>query len=345
MNALGDKHNFGRAVERNGNRIYKPRTIHWEYLFLSPESDLRKKLKELHRHARIADPFTLAPSLKFFESSKFGGSLEFLELTEETLAVNDVKRCSGEIGSLLALCLWFGLGDLHTENMAVGISHGRPVLFPLDIECVFDDLTHVSQTLLLPSNKVPVEKCGFSKVWESIISLSKHEKIHMVESFVRTINLYNLNSETLLEQIFHDQKTWDHPIRVIINDTAKYREAPEELKSKEFYDSELVQIQRGDIPYFFRFARGSEIYYYSEEDCPEDSQISIRELKIPKPISLHDQSKSHAKLGTAILSATSIARKLGFTTSNTQLYSINLSIDKTEIEISVDDKNINFSRL
>ena len=56
------------------------------------------------------------------------------------------------IGQTLSRCGWRGITDLHEDNIACGRRDGKFYVIPIDVECLFEDITLLSQALLLPWN-------------------------------------------------------------------------------------------------------------------------------------------------------------------------------------------------
>src|SRR5688572_10250988 len=62
----GDSHNFGRRVELRGERVFKPRTLLWEWLLLCAQSPLRRLLASAaERDGGDRRCFEFLPSLQF----------------------------------------------------------------------------------------------------------------------------------------------------------------------------------------------------------------------------------------------------------------------------------------
>jgi hypothetical protein len=53
------------------------------------------------------------------------------------------------------------------------------------------------------------------------------------------------------------------PIRHITRDTAQYRQWKEAAPEIPFFDAELVQLERGDVPYFFKFLSDPKLYAFA----------------------------------------------------------------------------------
>ncbi|MGK5082406.1 hypothetical protein WDW37_03795 [Bdellovibrionota bacterium FG-1] len=163
---LGDPHNFGRRVrELDDGTLEKPRTIGWEWLFLSKESPLRIFLSDVFSRNSTGCPFDLFEDVEFFSSDPglAQGRVERIHWDPGRFELSSLV-CQ-QVGSVIALISWFGIGDIHAQNMALGTSKsGGPICMPLDIECIFDDYQLPSQTFLLHPKHNATVQSGLSSL-------------------------------------------------------------------------------------------------------------------------------------------------------------------------------------
>lgn len=146
-NQFGDKHNFGSFVTVEEEWVVKPRTLFWEFLFLSEDSLLRSRLNSLFKKHLSYSLFDLFIPLAFKDLTKTSGKVQFVKMNGDEIGnLTDLEV--NQVGSLIAMCFWFGIGDLHIENMVIGRREKKLVCFPIDIESIFEKMTHVTQTLL-----------------------------------------------------------------------------------------------------------------------------------------------------------------------------------------------------
>ncbi|HQP36676.1 MAG TPA: hypothetical protein PLI95_15930, partial [Polyangiaceae bacterium] len=153
-NHLGDSHNFGRRVSIRNGRICKPRTVAWEQLMLSASSPLRKLLdSEAERDGLGKHAFAFLPDLRFTPSpDRIGGEVEQVRLRPlGTPSEARRRELAQVVGRSIALWSWFGVSDLHWENLALGADERSRVVFsPLDIEMILADLSMPTETKLIP---------------------------------------------------------------------------------------------------------------------------------------------------------------------------------------------------
>lgn len=312
MSSVGDLHNFGEFVYAEDNQVFKPRTLFWENLFLNSKSELRQLVDSLCINSNITSPFSVAPDLEFSTDYLKNGWVERLVLVQPVGKIT-FEEVQG-VAAMVGLCYWFGIGDLHHENVFAGRNQSSTLIcFPVDIEVVFDKMTHVNQTLLLPSERVPEDKCGLFKILESLRSLSEDSRIMFVETFLKFINILNENVEVIMGKVLELNSSDSNLVRVILRDTKTYRGIIEgRILCEDLIEEEKVQLSRGEIPFFVRNMGSDTIYYFRNKE---------KELEMVKSIitsiSLSNISLTHSlqidclKTHTAIYSAAYIAEHLG----------------------------------
>ena len=67
----------------------------------------------------------------------------------------------------------------------------------------------------------------------------------------------------------------DHPIRVLLRPSGDYVNSSERSK---FVPAETEQMDRGDIPYFFGFLGGPDIYYFTEPGVAKKVDVFTPEM-------------------------------------------------------------------
>ncbi|MEQ1920175.1 MAG: hypothetical protein ABL955_13355, partial [Elusimicrobiota bacterium] len=159
----GDAHNFGRRVSVGpSGRVEKPRCIEWERLFLG-DSRLRFELVRLFRTNATPDPFELFPTLSFARDAEmdFSGTVERLAWRPAFPPLTE--PLASRIGAVIGLASWFGMGDLHRQNVAFGtLDDGHPVCAPLDIECLLVDHQLPAQSRLIGYHDEKGRGCGLA---------------------------------------------------------------------------------------------------------------------------------------------------------------------------------------
>jgi antitoxin component of RelBE/YafQ-DinJ toxin-antitoxin module len=259
---LNDSHNFNKKVEFRGGFYLKPRTIFWEWLLLGKESPLRIK------YPNLFFPF---PELQFKIDNTFPYSGKVQKFKKRRRPTNLSLDEFDSIGRSLALCLFFGLSDLHKNNVVLYKSKKIFYFFPIDIECIFYNYLLASQSSLLFHDNLKINESGLfflKKIKINHISLSR-----ILFGFLNHMELLEkqkINIARLLKRIIKNKKI---PIRVVLRDTREYYAQLEKMRNiQKFHPQEIEQIKRKDIPYFFSFPNQSKIYFY-KNNLFEFSQI------------------------------------------------------------------------
>lgn len=262
FNTKNDKHNFGQSVSIGlNNKIFKPRCLFWEWLFLS-ENKLRNYLNEIY----IDDISIMSnwPTLEFTSIDNFNtGYVDYLILNPiyEISLINCKK-----IGFTYALLLWFGIGDLHDENVVAGInSKGDFIFSPIDIELIFENNALLTQALLLESDDLESNLSGSNKIRKFITN--GFQIIEICKGFSKAIESLNIHRNKILEILEYYLDIYKPKIRKVIRSTMEYQKILEKNSIAEnatLNYSEKIQLNRGDIPYFFRFLESKDLYYFDQ---------------------------------------------------------------------------------
>ncbi len=341
INILGDSHNFGKRVHILNQKVIKPRSVIWEYLFLSKKSPLRILIEDNCRSSGITSPFSLAPNLEVEFSDNSSGVIDCLSVDclnpSYSPSLDEIKG----IGAVIAMAFWFGIGDLHHENIIIGRNGNELICFPIDIECIFDHLTHIKQNLLLPSDRISLNMCGLAKILPQILLLPQANRFHLVMSFVENINLLNRIAREVYNTIIQVPYLNLHPIRVIVRDTAFYRMVDLKKSNSNLFGSELDQLLRGDIPYYFRLPNKPEIFFWGSDTSIEKADFSYQDFDLPQPIDLNVfQEQSFLKIKTTILSINNLATQLGLISKLTRLDCLGVSFDNNTYKFTEHDSQI-----
>ncbi len=275
---LGELHNLGKAVQEDRSGfIVKPRTIFWEWLFLSKESPLRFLLSELSEE----HGYNVASPLPFLDFKKINnhpykteGKVEKLNLSNSS---DYGSKESVEMGKMLALCAWFGITDLHVDNLMMGHNEdGQFYCCPIDIECIFEKLELLSQTQLVLSKKANKKLIGFYKALERSINLAD-----LCQSFLTAIDFLQQNSDRIDHTLKTCNEIKDTRIRVVIRPTYEYvNYLKGDGHDYTFLPDELAQLKRGDVPFFFNTLSNSVIKYTGNDGEAIESSISRESAKI-----------------------------------------------------------------
>lgn len=282
---LGDAHNFGRRVRFSGARVAKPRTLLWEWLFLSSSSPLRAALGDAAARAGLgADAFAFLPDLAFSSHDDVaGGEVDWLTL--EPLAFDtDKSKLAIVVGRALALFSWMGVSDLHWENLALGqTSDGRVVFTPLDVELVLSDMAMPTETKLLPDADPEIASiCAHAAGVRRVLPfLGKPVPAGLVvtiaAAYVRTLELLDTNAPAIASAFGSLPRLIETPIRVLLRGTDEYVAARAGRPvDPPLLAAERTQLDRGDIPYFFRCYGQPGIRWFSTEDLSGVETIPAR---------------------------------------------------------------------
>jgi hypothetical protein len=271
---LGDSHNFGRRVLLRGQRVQKPRSVFWEWLMLSADSPLRRLLDQAaERDGLGRDAFRFLPSLKFYPSRRgVGGEVERVSLEPLGRASQASRRTLAVIvGRSLALWSWLGVADLHWENLVLGRDvQGQVVFGPLDVELFFADLSLPTATKLLPDadpeyRELCRHACGVRRVLPYLGKpLDVGDLLAMAGAYRGTLALLERHASAIAKLLSGVPGLRQAPIRVLLRSTSEYVSPHREQLWPPLLDAEAEQLERGDVPYFFRLYGKRGIHYYAD---------------------------------------------------------------------------------
>jgi hypothetical protein len=279
---LGDAHNFGRRVRRDGERIVKPRPLLWEWLLLGAKSPLRRAL------ARIGDEqvrFDFLPDLRFWSPrSPTGGAVACVALAPlRARSAGERLELARTTGRAMALYAWLGLADLHWENLAVGVgANGRPIFAPLDVEMILADLALPTETKLLPDADPEVaEICrhasGIRRVLPWLGKPVPAERIvAMAAAYRATLERLDAHAAEIAAVFTALPDLAGTPIRVLLRGTDEYVRAASEPPWPPLLDAEAEQLARGDIPWFFRLYGQPGIRYHTDRSLRRHARLPSR---------------------------------------------------------------------
>jgi hypothetical protein len=271
---LGDSHNFGRRVQLRGARVHKPRSVFWEWLVLSRDSPLRQLLGEM---------FDFLPTLKFFDAEAgVGGEVERVKLEPLSARSRVRKReLAGIVGRSLALWSWLGVADLHWENLVLGEDRkGRIVFGPLDVEMMLADLALPTETKLLPDPDpeyavVCQHSAGVRRVLPYLGKpISVEDLLTMAAQYRDALGFLEQHRAAIAE-ILRSLPLADEPLRVLLRGTGEYVTPPEQLWPPLLV-AEREQLDRGDIPYFFRLYGRRGIHYFADPSLAQVRRLPLR---------------------------------------------------------------------
>ncbi|MDD4973731.1 MAG: hypothetical protein PHY93_05240 [Bacteriovorax sp.] len=290
---LGDKHNGGKSVNLNiDGRIEKPRPCLAECFFLSEKSPLRVYFKE-------NSIFNYFPNLEFYnENLSEVGVVNFLNLNTSSFSNGDAVKMSEAVGNLLAISQWFGLSDLHHENIKYGHNEkGKFIFAPIDIECFFQNIKLPFQTGLISKDHTDI-KFGIKNIMDSNVLLP----IHVVEAYLSTMKVLFLNRNQIFK-IINDVFSPKDLARVLLKNTSVYgRWCNGAVEIDHLILEEVDQLKAGDIPYFFRYLNSKTINYWNNGEVAvvkdaTDTSFILTQLLLSEMNIYWEELEKFAKYG------------------------------------------------
>ncbi len=279
---LGDSHNFGRRVTVGERSVAKPRTLLWEWLLLSAESPLRRLLDEAaERDGLGREAFGFLPDLQFQGArAPGGGEVERVELAPLPTCQGDERRALARVvGRAIALSSWLGLSDLHWENLVLGVgARGQVVFAPLDVELILAELSLPTETKLLPDADpeyaaICRHACGVRRALPYLGKpIEPIDLLAMAATYRATLAFLDRHARAIADVFAGLPGLRETPIRVCLRGTDEYVRARSRLAEPlwpPLLEAEEEQLDRGDIPYFFRLYGRRGIHYFGDAALAE----------------------------------------------------------------------------
>lgn len=343
METHGDTHNFGRRVKPIGRDwILKPRTTFWERLFLAEDSRFRDMLETLLEDEPVMQGI---PRLTYKPCKE-----DSFSALVERVRYKPVLRCDLEyfleaLGGLLAITAWFGISDLHNQNIFIGtdVRTGRFLLTPLDIEVIFSDLRLPSDMAILPAQKLDKTLFGISTLTKILRGLDPRGSLAVACAYMRLSRKLLKHSRRIIEALSALPGIETEPIRVVMRDTQDYvihlgygRKKDLSDKKNPLNSDELKQMDRGDIPYFFRTLKNRHIRYFLTPDFSQTAYIRDRSwsqvqpplIPLRKVFTIRSRNRALFEYGSMMLAACFLPKRFqGVTTyRNLQLQATKNSV-------------------
>lgn len=282
---LGDAHNFGRRVELRDGVVFKPRTVYWEWLFLSQKSPLRQYLSRAAREDGLGDKaFAFLPDLHFASPGVRDGS-DVQSISLDPLPPLDADRkieLAGMVGRSLALWAWFGVADLHWENLVLGLDKQRQMIFsPVDIEMVWADLSLPTETKLIPdADEEYADICRHAAGVRRILPylgkpIEQQHIMTIAGAYQQTLTFLDRHAKEIANLIGELPELRTMPIRICLRGTEEYVQGDRKSLWPPLLDEEKEQLERGDIPYFFRLYEKPGIHYFANSDLSEIKTLPL----------------------------------------------------------------------
>ncbi|MBX9767482.1 MAG: type 2 lantipeptide synthetase LanM [Bdellovibrionales bacterium] len=261
MIQYGDKHNFGqqvKTIERaSGTWFQKPRSVFWEYLFFGKSSPLREFFFAFGQNGRV-------PISNYFfnlEVEDHNNWFGFSKKVDFRPSVLKTEELFYSFGALLAYCYIFGIQDLHKFNVVETHTH----LQVIDAEAVLSNLTLPNETLLLPFKSVDHSTAAMDSIAASYKNF-RYEQVKALFAGYYDLCSILLRQTNEIKTVVRDAVPAKTPIRVILRNTAKYTDM---LASRNFpgdlLHEEAEQLNRGDVPYFFKFIGTENLYWINQK--------------------------------------------------------------------------------
>lgn len=293
-----DRHNFNQCVERisraSGFWYRKPRSTFWEHLFFGKNSPLLPLFNSIGSNGtRPLSDYLFHLNVEI-DHPWLGYSQE---IRSDSNNINLEHFYS--FGVLLGYCYLFGIRDLHKYNLVVKENH----LQVIDAEVVLTNLILPNETLLFPFKEIPFTSSAASLIMSALNSCTQvqYQKILCGYFDIATVIIDKLDP---ICSIFEDKSISSHPIRVILKNTQHYRDFLNGLKKDDgFFNEEIIQMKRGDIPYFFKYVGQKNLYYCS-------TKSSIQSVKTVPSSLLKDINRHSSTLPVLLPSTTEAIKKV-----------------------------------
>ena len=282
---LGDSHNFGRRVSQHENFVVKPRTLLWEWLLLAKDSPLRAFLARAANDDGLGSAsFDFLPDLKFDSPhARDGGHVQIIDLAPLPAPTNAQQlELACTVGQSIALFSWLGVADLHWENIVIGVDDGGRMIFtPLDIEMILADLSLPTETKLLPdADPEVVAVCRHAAGVRRILPflgkpVDPQHLVAMASSYRKMLAFLERRSQEIASIFDALPEFRATPIRVCLRGTDEYVRADSASLWPPLLQAETEQLERGDIPYFFRLYDRPGIHYFGNRELTQINTLPL----------------------------------------------------------------------
>lgn len=322
----GDLHNFGKHVslDHHENVFFKPRCVYWEFFYFGSDSPLLTIFQKILSPAQFVffqDHFKLQIHSNNLAVEGSSSKVESVPL--------DNQINFKDVGRLIAYCSVFGLLDLHTGNL---IYNGSQFI-PIDIEVVNAVIRVPSETLLFPLNE---EERPYSLYFLLLPFLNEERAKEVLEGMLEMTTILSTHVDIILNEVSKIDFS-KYPIRVIVRHTLDYRTK----ENTDLLDEEIVQLERGDVPYFFKYLGSNDLFYYEEEMKPKkcgplNERASKKFNMIGRPFShLLDAERIHSALRPNMLLQflRYVQKDFGIVKLDSQMFSYSFADGKLTLDI------------
>lgn len=276
----GDTHNFGLQSRPEENKFVKFRDCWGEEVFLGRHSPVRNALNALSPYG------PLLPGLQIDEVKdprRAGIPSYELELFQvRPPLAEEWQQQSARIGASIALIFFTGLSDSHIENIVMGMHEGRLYVCSLDWETALDKLEYPDQSNLFRVVRSGCE-CGtsFCRVYglrQLHPAVNPAAVIEGFELMAAALTTAQAQLNELLEQAIAKRA---FARRYLIRDTNSYNKALRAQTWEGFHPEEALQLQRGDVPYFFHFYGDDRLRFW--ETPHQHAPVTTAQLMAIRP--------------------------------------------------------------
>ena len=266
---VADKHNFGQSVvrvDRGSDTWYrKPRSTFWERFFFGKDSPLR----ELFLMNSVGSSRELATHLFNLDVEVTQNWLGFAKEVTGTDRLKTVRDLWYSYGVLIAYSYIFGIRDLHKHNVLI-TNNGMQAV---DAEVVLSKLILPCETALLPYKNVPFDVSAISRL-SSTTNLNDSQVREIFDGFLDTFRVAFEKSDDI-KGVVHETVPKDVPIRVILRNTKDYlSHLSSQVRISDLLHEEEVQLNRGDIPFFFKFLGERNLFFIASPNSDYQRVIS-----------------------------------------------------------------------
>jgi len=293
-----DRHNFGKCVERieraSGHWYRKPRSVYWEHLFFGQSSPINSFFNSAGSNGdRPLSEYLF--NLNVEVKNDWLGFSEEVSRDEIPISIEHFYS----FGVLVGYCYLLGIRDLHKYNLVVKKSH----LQIIDAEVVLTNLILPNETILLPFREIPLDLSAVSLLCGDLKKLSPHQVEKLFAGYFDVTTAILDSLDVVMPVLEHECQN-QHPARVILKNTKQYRDFLMGNGSpSDYLPEELAQLDRGDIPYFFKYVGQTALHFLSEHGLVET--VSNIPGDLERDVSRH--SKSPALL---LQTPAAVARKV-----------------------------------
>lgn len=301
LTKVGSVHNFGRQVikkEFNGVISFsKPRPIVNELFLFGKNSPLKNIILSSPSNSQQLQAWDAIFSLEGDYSKdvqdwcsncgeiKNVANLKGNELHQFILKnPKYVEFLTYQFGMIMAYSHFMGITDLTVENIVVS-EKGIQII---DAESAFNVVRFVSETHCIGVDNDSKSLSAFLMLLKFTRGYDQNEKLkitdyYLKESYLKSLIEGYIYSIDTLSDLYREIKnvvqnffneTGDTPFRIILRNSFDYYKNNE--RDIPFLPEEIVQMNRGDIPYFFSSYNDRKIFYIV------DSTGSKKTVDLPK---------------------------------------------------------------